>query len=103
MRPNHQGPFLRQVLPFSLLSGCFISVVSLAVTVALELSGLFPLASIGHMIRLMPVILAASCIPVMLAGGADIARYVCAPQPVNTKCPHANLGVILFGGRVRSG
>jgi hypothetical protein len=54
------------VLLFSLLSGCVISLVSVAVTAALGFSGLFPLPRIGDVIRLLPVIFVASFVLVMV-------------------------------------
>ena len=66
VRPTPERALLRRVFLFSLLSGCFTSLVSLAATAALGLSGLFPLAAIGDMIRLLPVIFVVSCVLVMM-------------------------------------
>jgi hypothetical protein len=66
VRPTPERALLRRALLFSLLSGCFTSLVSLAVTVAFGFSGLFPLASIGHMMRLLPVVFGVSCMLTMM-------------------------------------
>ena len=66
MRPTPEKPLVRRALLFSLLSGCFASLVSLVVAAACAWSGLFPFAAIGHVIRLLPVIFVVSCVLVMM-------------------------------------
>ena len=58
--------FLRRVLLFSLVGACFISLVSVGVTVALAFSGLFSLPSFGEVEWMLPVIFAASFVLVMV-------------------------------------
>ena len=60
------SPFLRRVLRFSLLGACFVSLASIGAAAVLGFSGLFPLPSIGKMMRLLPVIFAASFVLVMI-------------------------------------
>jgi hypothetical protein len=66
VRRRRETCFLRRVVVFSLLSGCFTSLVSLAVTAALGLSGLVALPPVGDMLRLLPLIFAVSCVLVMV-------------------------------------
>jgi len=66
VNPTRERPFLKRVLRFSLLGACFVSLVSIGVTALLGLSGLFPLPSIGKMIRLLPVIFATSFVLIVI-------------------------------------
>ena len=61
MRPTPERALVRRALLFSLLGGCFTSLVSLAVTAACAWSGLFSWASITDVIRFLPVIFVVSC------------------------------------------
>jgi len=56
---------LKRIFLFSLLSACFASLVSLGVTAISGLSGLFPLASIGKITWLQPVVFVVSFVVAM--------------------------------------
>jgi hypothetical protein len=53
-------------LLFGLLSGCFTSLVSIAVWGVLAVSGLFPLPPIRHIVRLLRAILGVSPVLVIV-------------------------------------
>lgn len=66
MGSTPERTLLRRMVLFSLLGGCFSSLLSLAVTAAFWFSGLCPLASMRDMIRLLPAIFGVSCVLVMM-------------------------------------
>ena len=77
VRSKAERAFLRRVLLFSLLGGCFTSLASLAVIVASALSGPFLLPPIGEMIRLLLVIFGISC--VLVAMGLIFSGFFLRP------------------------
>jgi Na+/serine symporter len=67
MRSACRRSTLRRALLIGLLSGCFATLVSVAPSAALGLLGPFPLASIGAMLPLLPVIFVVSCVLVIIS------------------------------------
>jgi hypothetical protein len=64
--PTAERKLLGRMVLFSLLGGCFTSLVCLAVASAFWLSGLCPLASIRDVIRLLPAVFGVSSVLIFM-------------------------------------